>query len=240
MQETIKGDLLALLEGGRAREQAFWGTLTDGERTATGSLAHWSAKDTFAHIIAWKEDLAKRLELAYEGKTPERITDFDAANEAIYEANQQIAWGELAERENAVFDRLIRALQALPDETLEDRERFAWTGSRALWRSVVFTAYLHPFQHISAAMIARGDMESALELEEGAAKAANALDPSPDWRGFNLYNLACFYALQGMAEKALETVESALELNPGLKKWSRKDPDLDALRELPAFQALLE
>ena len=59
--EELKQKLVALLEHAYAREQVFVQSLSDEDRSATGTLERWSAKDTIAHIVAWKERAAQVL-----------------------------------------------------------------------------------------------------------------------------------------------------------------------------------
>ncbi len=54
-----------------------------------------------------------------------------------------------------------------------------------------------------------------------------------------LYNLACCEALAGRKEDAIEHLRVAFERRDGLRDLAREDSDLDALRDEPAFQALL-
>jgi hypothetical protein len=66
------------------------------------------------------------------------------------------------------------------------------------------------------------------------------LDPSSSWQGTARYNLACHYALIGEAEKAIDGLREALELNPRLTDWSKEDPDFAPLREDPRYMALYD
>ena len=54
-----------------------------------------------------------------------------------------------------------------------------------------------------------------------------------------LYNVACLYALEGMTDAALDCLEQALRAGFGHADWITHDPDLESLRALPRFQALL-
>jgi hypothetical protein len=53
-----------------------------------------------------------------------------------------------------------------------------------------------------------------------------------------IYNLACFFALIGEKEKALNNLKTAFIARPDLIEWSKNDNDLDALREDSDFKAL--
>ncbi|MGE4618911.1 MAG: tetratricopeptide repeat protein [Planctomycetota bacterium] len=54
------------------------------------------------------------------------------------------------------------------------------------------------------------------------------------------YNLACAHALSGNAEKALESLQNAIQNGYTDAEHTRSDSDLESLRELPAFEALLD
>jgi adenylate cyclase len=55
-----------------------------------------------------------------------------------------------------------------------------------------------------------------------------------------LYNVACTYALLGESERAMELLEKAISLGWGDRAWLETDSDLDSLRAIPRFQALLD
>jgi len=65
-----------------------------------------------------------------------------------------------------------------------------------------------------------------------------AVDPSGEWHGVVHYNLACHYAQSGHPQAALEELQRSLDLNPGLRQWSKQDPDLASLHGNPVFGAL--
>ena len=60
------------------------------------------------------------------------------------------------------------------------------------------------------------------------------------WRSNTIYKPGCFYALNGMAEKAVACVQEAFGMPDGkrLMEWSKQNTDLDAIRSEPAFKAL--
>ncbi len=69
------------------------------------------------------------------------------------------------------------------------------------------------------------------------ADRALALDPDD---AAVLYNVACAYAQLGLIDKALDCLETATLNGAGLRAWIENDPDLNAIRSHPRFQAILE
>jgi serine/threonine protein kinase/Flp pilus assembly protein TadD len=78
-----------------------------------------------------------------------------------------------------------------------------------------------------------GQRERALEW----ARRALAADPE---ESSILYNVACIYSLLGQSEEALACLEKVLSRGHWYKDWAKKDPDLDSVRSLPRFEAMLE
>jgi Flp pilus assembly protein TadD len=52
------------------------------------------------------------------------------------------------------------------------------------------------------------------------------------------YNLACYWSLAGNAEKALDELARALDLEPGLRALIADESDFDQLRGNPEFERL--
>ncbi len=76
--------------------------------------------------------------------------------------------------------------------------------------------------------------------EQGLRFAERALEVDPEDSAV-CYNVACLYALEGEADRALacleETVRDRRFAHP---EWIAHDPDLDPLRDHPRFQQLLD
>ena len=66
---------------------------------------------------------------------------------------------------------------------------------------------------------------------------ALAIDPTDS---VVLYNVACFYALDGQIDKALNCLESAVKHGSISVSWMEHDNDLVSLHEESRFQILLE
>lgn len=92
--------------------------------------------------------------------------------------------------------------------------------------------------NLRAHYLASGVLHQVGRTEDGRAIAERALLLSPDdWSA--LYNVACFYSQIGELERSLDLLERALQQGGGYLDWLQHDTDLDPLRALPRFQALL-
>lgn len=76
-----------------------------------------------------------------------------------------------------------------------------------------------------------GERERAMEW----ARRAEALTPGDP---STLYNLACFYAVAGDSERALDTLDRTVSEGFGFPDWIDNDPDFDELRDDPRFQEI--
>lgn len=152
--------------------------------------------------------------------------------------------GRLAEAAHH-FDEAARVGQdyqaaffgAQSHEALGDKDR-----ARAAYREALAVVEKHmalnPDDPRAATMRAvslsrLGEQEEALHWAERALEI-DPLDASVR------YNVACLYALEGMADRAIDCLEEAFSLGVGAREWIEHDPDLDSLRDDPRFQALLQ
>jgi hypothetical protein len=76
----------------------------------------------------------------------------------------------------------------------------------------------------------------ALAAAGDPGAAADLMAEAPADHPSVLYNLACFEALAGRREAALEHLRAAVALEPEqVRRWAADDSDLDSLRDDPAF-----
>ena len=66
---------------------------------------------------------------------------------------------------------------------------------------------------------------------------ALAIDPTDS---VVLYNVACFYGLDGQVDKALNCLESAVDNGSVSASWMQNDNDLASIRDNPRFAVLIE
>jgi len=233
-----KAKLVDLLQRAHEEERTFFASLSDDERSATGTPEHWSVKDVAAHLAEWKARMGQRLAAARRNETPPKYDDIDEANAEIFEQYRDQSWADVLKALECAHGELVEQTRAMPEGDLVDAERFPWQDGRPLWRSIVGSGYSHPVQHLAQLYLERGERDYATQIQETAAELLASLDDSPGWRGVTIYNLACHYALSGEREKAGAKLGEALRLNPDLIEWSKQDPDFASIREEPAYRSL--
>ncbi len=235
----LESKLVELIEHTFQEEQALIDKLSEDERSVVGEPDRWSIKDVIVHLAGWKTRLAGNLVVAASGGTPVRYEDFEAVNAKEFEENRDRSWPDVMEMAAKAHRLLVEQVEARSEDELRGAETLPWQGERPLWRLIVGTGYLHSItMHLGPIYVERGKKEYATELQEKATKLAVELDENKDWQGVARYNLACHYALIGETGRTIEELGKALELNPGLVEWSKKDPDLASVREEPGYLAL--
>jgi len=236
---SYKTKLGKLLADVRTEEQTLWDALSDEERNAAGEIDQWAPKDHLAHATFWTERLVTQLQAATGGEPPGSIEDYQKTNDEVYETNKDRSWEDVLAWAEEVSRQVQTAFDTVSEEMLADPERPEGTGSLPLWQNVAFTGAYHPMHHIADIYLERGDIQGAQAVQESVAEGLAGLDESDAWQGRTQYNLACFYALHDKPQRALALLKTALKLSPNLLEWSKQDSDLDSLRELPEFQAMV-
>jgi serine/threonine protein kinase/Tfp pilus assembly protein PilF len=82
-------------------------------------------------------------------------------------------------------------------------------------------------------LIALAERERALEW----TGLAHSMEPDEP---MVLYNVACIYSMAGKLTEALDTLERAVSRGLSQRGWFENDNNLDPLRSLPGFQALID
>lgn len=236
---NMKDDLIKLVTISYKEQKGYIASLTDKERSAGGRVDDWSPKDHLAHVAHWDLVMAGDLADLEQGGSDGGSVDFDEQNAEVWEKYKGASWNDIGELVDKAHEDLVKNLQGLTEEELTDPERFEWSSGRAVWRSVNFSSFYHTLQHVAVLYAARGDIAYANRIQQDAAELQMELEDDEEWRGTVLYNLGCHYAITRQRQSALDNIRKGLELNPSLKEWAPKDPDLKIYSDDPEFQALL-
>ena len=211
-----KAKLLERIQQGQTIVERTFADLSDAERNQAGTLEHWSAKDTLAHIAAWQTRWGDWLSPLGEGRplsaeNPPQVEDEDRANAEIFAANQNCSWAQIHANYQNASRQILKLAPLLSEEDLNSPPRFAWLKQETLARRFSGTFYWHIQEHLTRFFIERKNPARALEIAEEFSRLIGA-DDTPTDRGTALYNLACYAALTGRREIALANLKTALSL----------------------------
>lgn len=110
-----------------------------------GSFGEWSFKDLLAHLTGWRQVTAARLEAALRGEKPlfpwpphlEGGQGPDEKNQWFFETNRDKPLAQVVQESRETFDRVERAIAALPEDDLFLVDRFSWLPGSALRSAVI-------------------------------------------------------------------------------------------------------
>jgi tetratricopeptide (TPR) repeat protein len=236
----LTASLIELCGRAQSDQRELLATLSDDERAAIGTADHWVIKDTVLHIAFWKKTQVERLVAAARGEAPVELEHYEQVNARVFEEWRERPWPAVIDESERVFEALVAQIRAFDPEALTDPDRYAWQNGRALISSVVGNGFWHPESHIAQCYIDRGDLPRATRMQEQLTEQLGQYGDQLVPRGEALYNLACFYAVNGLADQALALLPESLRLQPSLVEWSKEDPDLVSLHDVPAYRALYE
>jgi tetratricopeptide (TPR) repeat protein len=221
----LKLKLLDLVEHAYRQEQIFVQSLSDEERSAPGTLERWSAKDTIAHVAAWKARAAQML-AALQGDRPG--LDFGSLNQfnaRIFKEHQNLTWNDVLDKSRQAYRFLWEQTEATPDDALAAPEP-SDRHNEPVWWFVVGVGCNHSLGHLAQYHIEQGNATLAVEIQEQVTGPLLQLDEGPDWQSLVHYGLAIYYTAARQPEKAINVLRKAFRLKPDLVERSKGDPRL--------------
>lgn len=128
MQPADKAALLATIQAGYDQFEALLATLPEDEMTIPGVNDTWSIKDHLAHLAAWQNYQAARLEGILAGvEPPDPLPGHetvDEINEYFYQQYKDRSLAEVLADFRTSYQRILAATQALSWEALNSP--FPW------------------------------------------------------------------------------------------------------------------
>lgn len=223
---TVRVELDRLIEG-----------LTSEEKNARGSMAQWSVKDMLAHLAFWGSHFNEQITKAQAGKAVPMAGDYyEILNDGVLLRNLDTPFESARAEEKAAYEETMRILEGIDADDLNDPKYLEFLNNRPLVDRALGTECWHVLSHISDYYVKKGDLRKAEELQVSYTEKLQAF---PGWKANATYNLACFYSLNGMKEKAYNNLEIAFRERPELKEWAQKDPDMKPICEEADFKALV-
>lgn len=115
----------------------------------------WTLKDLIAHLSSWRLTTAARLEAALDGTEPampwpaplDEEHDLDEINRWFARENRGKPLAQIVQESRDSFDRVERAIAALPERDLFRPGHFSWLGGEALGPAVVRGTVEHHQEH---------------------------------------------------------------------------------------------
>lgn len=231
----LKPRLIQLLDLGRSFQQQFLADLDPATRTATGTWENWSVKDELAHTIAWQSNALARIAALRDGEPVPDFSDYHTINRSIYNTNHDRTLAEIVAEGDRAYNDFVALVHASSEDDLTYPLSFPGKESSTLQAEIISNGLEHPVLHYADYYQRHGDLSKAIQMYEASV---TAVADWPEQYGEARYNLACFYALNGQAERAIAALAEALRLRPDLVEWSKQDTDLVSLRDRAAYQAL--
>jgi tetratricopeptide (TPR) repeat protein len=230
----LKKRLLQTLAASAERESELHRLAGDRPPADPGE---WGAKDHVAHLAHWRRHAGHVLTAVRTGGEPPDPGDVDTLNAEVHAANKGRSADDIKEDALASYAELARAIDDCSDaDLLKPRPGL----ETAAWEVVPPNGHLHLGEHLGFWHLAHGDVQAADQAQKWMLEIHEAAFTDPRSRSFGEYNLACYYAKQGRATDAIPHIKVSFELNPTLREWALKDPDLDGIREKPELRAILD
>jgi hypothetical protein len=143
-----------LLEAVRwLRNEMEWAVAAAGDEPGgdAGGGDAWARKDLIAHLTGWQRTTVARLEAGLRGEKPvmpwpaglDEEEDVDEINRWFFETSRDKPLAEIQRESRETFDRLERAIAALPEGDLLQPDRVPWMAGAALGPVVVRGAIEH-------------------------------------------------------------------------------------------------
>ena len=150
-----KADLLTAIHESRAKLEELLTALSPQEMETPGVQGEWSVKDTLAHIATWERLAADRLRAAQSGSQPEfepvnADWDVDAFNAQVYARHKNTPLDEVLTEFHAAHAALLALMEALSEETLQQKLPFAWAGDMTYQVLISANTHWHYPEHTKA------------------------------------------------------------------------------------------
>jgi uncharacterized protein (TIGR03083 family) len=145
-----KTEFITTLRAQRERLEAALAGLSEAQITRPGANGQWSVKDLVAHLTYWERGMVDILEQIARGEPiqDDETGTTDAINVRVYARNRERSLADVLADFRESYRRLLGALQALPDETLNGPSPFEPPDGKRLWEYIAGESFRHYKEHI--------------------------------------------------------------------------------------------
>ena len=225
----LKFDLIEALRHTRAIERDVFAALDPATRDLAPDGGGWSARDTLAHLSAWRQQQTDKLAAIRERRDepPLPAADIDEINAILHDRRADWSWDRVAADAESTADGLMAEVAAASDETISDPKIVGSIMGDGPEHDLGHLLDVAPTDELRARVLALADAIRAI-IDRGSWPDRAA--------AYARYNLACFHALGGRLDVARSLLRQALPAQEELRAHAPQDDDLIALREeIPAL-----
>jgi len=157
-----KAQLIQMLTEEFDRWEKLLTSISTEQITAPNRVAELSIKDVVAHLTAWQQITAARLEAAKQNREPEFLgwpaeldidaDDVDEINAWIYATYHQRSWPDIQREWRERYRRTLELAQAIPENDLLSAGKYLWLKEYPL-SAVLLGTYEHHEEHREALIV---------------------------------------------------------------------------------------
>jgi hypothetical protein len=143
-------ELAALIRATSTELELLLSRLTVAEMNQSGAVGVWSVKDALAHIAFWERYIVRVVKAARCGETPQLDAEdsTESRNASVVAQYYLTPMGAVVASWNEAREDLLDQLAGLPQEDLNDPDRFPWSEGRSLLERIAANSYEHEREHI--------------------------------------------------------------------------------------------
>jgi tetratricopeptide (TPR) repeat protein len=233
--KELKKAFLELIRAAQKDLDTLLDGLTTAQKKRRGELDDWSASDILTHLTFYNNHFIGQIEAAEKDERVQAADYYLILNDGIFIRNVDKDFETAQAEEKESFVKAPALFEGMDADVLADPEKYEFMEDNSPLNRALGTLGWHVSSHICDFYVQQGELDKAVIMQEAMAESYKQF---PTWKDNAVYNLACFYSLQGMKEKALENLKVVFKDSPRLLEWSKQDADMDLLRDDPEFQAL--
>ena len=211
--ESEKHELLYLVQTAYEQILRMADELTAEQKQEKGGMHLWSARDTLAHLTFWSRHFNSKLEKSARGEAVYPVQYFNQINDGVLLEHMEQPFEEALVEFKATQAELAEKYKAFSASELADPGKFIWLEGRPLSERIISDSITHPILHLCDFYAKHQQLERAMEIQENLP---HLLKDFPGAAATASYNLACFYALNGMQQKAIPLLEESFQIRPDL------------------------
>ncbi|MFX0055306.1 MAG: ClbS/DfsB family four-helix bundle protein [Promethearchaeota archaeon] len=130
-----KDSIIERIHVERRRLEKNLASLSDEDMLVPGVIAEWSVKDIMAHLFDWEQRFLGWYKAGLQGEVPEtpapglKWSQLHILNQEVFEKHRNRILEDVKAEFQSSYERLLEAINGIPEEDLFEVGRFEWTGA---------------------------------------------------------------------------------------------------------------